>query len=98
MMALMDKEQAKKIAELARIQISDDEAEKLAGEMGSILTYINKIKEVSSDADDDRIESAGVRNIFVEDENPHETGVNKKKLLNEAPDVEADMIKVKKIL
>lgn len=97
-MASMNKEEAKKIANLARMEISNADAEKMAGEMEAILEYVDKIKEVSANGDDDRIESASVRNIFTEDENPHETGINTEKLLNEAPGIEQNMIKVKKIM
>lgn len=97
-MALMNKEEAKKIANLARMEISDADAEKMAGEMEAILEYVDKIKEVSADGENDRIESARIRNIFTEDENPHETGINREKLLKEAPSIEQNMIKVKKIM
>jgi aspartyl-tRNA(Asn)/glutamyl-tRNA(Gln) amidotransferase subunit C len=96
----MDKDEVKKIAELSRLDINDDELEKVAKDMGSILEYIDKIKSVEIDdqSAEARIESAGVRNVMVEDENPHAAGMNTKEVLDSAPETEKDFVKVKKIL
>lgn len=97
----MNKDEAKKLAELARIEATDEELEKAAGEMGSILEYIDKLKAAPiapDEAAESRAENAAVRNVMVSDENPHESGINTEKILNEAPATQDDMIKVKKIL
>jgi len=102
----MNKEEIKKIADLARLEISDDESEKLAGEIDSILGYIDQIKETeigSGDGSetsqkDSRIESASVRNVMVDDDEPHKKGINTEALINEVPDSEDNLVKVKKIL
>ena len=102
----MDKKEAKKIAELARLEMENLELEKVAGEMSSILEYIDKIKsaDVSSkgngeaSSEESRIENAGVRNIMTEDENPHENGINTDVLVKEMPESQDNMAKVKKIM
>jgi len=97
----MDKTEAKKIADLARLEVADDELEKIAKEMSSILEYVDKIKsaDIPEDSDgEERIESAGTRNIMAEDENPHESGINTKRLVDEMPEKDGDFTKVKKIL
>jgi aspartyl-tRNA(Asn)/glutamyl-tRNA(Gln) amidotransferase subunit C len=96
----MNKDEAKKLAELARSEVSDAELEKVAGEMGSILEYVDKIKsaDISDFSAESRAENAAVRNVMVEDETSHEPGTNTEKLLAEAPEVQDDMVKVKKIL
>ena len=95
----MNKDEAKKLAELARLEIADDELEKIAKDMGSVLEYIDKIKTADiPEGDELRIENAGVRNVMVPDENPHETGINTEKLLKEVPEAQDYQIKVKKIL
>jgi aspartyl-tRNA(Asn)/glutamyl-tRNA(Gln) amidotransferase subunit C len=96
----MNKDEAKKLAELSRISVSDDELEKIANEMGSILEYVDKIKsaDISGFSAESRAENAGVRNVMVEDEEVHEVGENTEKVLKEAPLVENSMVKVKKIL
>lgn len=94
----MNKEEIKKIADLARLEISEEESEKFAGEIDSILGYIDQLKSAEISEDDSRIESAGVRNVMNEDENPHEPGINTEALVAEAPESQDNLIKVKKIL
>lgn len=96
----MNKEEVKKIADLARLEISDEESEKMAGEIDSILGYIDQIKNAEIDSSDSksRIENAGVRNIMREDKDPHLKGENTKDLIEETPDSQDNLIKVNKIL
>lgn len=96
----MNKDEAKKLADLARIDVAEEELEKIASDMGSILEYVDKIKSASivDDSPESRAENATVRNVMVADENPHEAGVYTDKVLAEAPDTQDNMVKVKKIL
>jgi len=41
-------DEVRKIAELARLRFSDDELAKMAGELESILTYIQKLEEIDT--------------------------------------------------
>lgn len=98
----MNKDEIKKIADLARLEISEEESEKMAGEIDSILKYVDQIKSAEIPQEDgeskSRIENAGVRNVMREDENPHEVGENTESLINEVPESQDNLIKVKKIL
>ncbi|HMP67533.1 MAG TPA: Asp-tRNA(Asn)/Glu-tRNA(Gln) amidotransferase subunit GatC [Candidatus Paceibacterota bacterium] len=40
----MNKQDVKKFADLARIEMSDDELAKMAGEIDSVLSYVDQIK------------------------------------------------------
>ncbi len=92
----MDKEQVQNLAKLARIEIGDEEAERLTHEFSAILEYVGEIKdiEVSSLG----IQGETLKNVMRGDEGPHETGLYTKKILEQAPAREGDYIKVKKIL
>lgn len=85
------------LAKLARLKLTEEEVEKYTKEFGDILGYVEKIKEVSGD-DSERIESAGVRNVFREDGEPQESGMYTDELLAEAPESKDGFVKVKKIL
>jgi aspartyl-tRNA(Asn)/glutamyl-tRNA(Gln) amidotransferase subunit C len=86
-----------KLASLARIKIEENEKEQFGKEIDSILGYVNQIKEAKVSLD--QSERVGdIKNVLREDANPHETGVNTEKLLNEAPGREGQFVKVKKIL
>ena len=89
-------EEVKKLAKLSRIDITDDEAEKLGADMGSILEYIDQIKDVKADLSDQDMQ--GPHNVLREDSNPHETGINKEALIKAAPDNDGEHLRVKNIL
>jgi len=94
----MDKEKVQKLAQLARIKISDIEAENLSREFASILGYVKDIGSVSKDTRSVSPESFPVRNIMRDDEPSHEAGFYADRLLSAAPHQEGGYIKVKKIL
>ncbi|MEI7513628.1 MAG: Asp-tRNA(Asn)/Glu-tRNA(Gln) amidotransferase subunit GatC [bacterium] len=92
----MEIKDVKKLAQLSRVHLSDEEAQELGSSLDSILGYVEQVKQVSSDTD---IEATFYStNIMREDINPNETGINREKLVNSAPRKEGNYIKVKKIL
>jgi len=86
-----------KLAELARIKISHEEAESLVGEIEPVLEYVNQIQSVAG-AGEVLPEAGAVHNIMREDGAPHEPGAFSAELLAEAPQREGEYLKVKKIL
>ncbi|MBI1974662.1 MAG: Asp-tRNA(Asn)/Glu-tRNA(Gln) amidotransferase subunit GatC [Candidatus Zambryskibacteria bacterium] len=91
----MNKEEVLKLAKLARIDVSDEEAENLAKELGSILNYVSEIKSVDVSEG-----STGftLKNVFRSDSESHPSGQFTDAILAQAPSREGDYIKVKKIL
>lgn len=94
----MDKGKVLSLAQLARIKLSDAEAESLSQEFGSILNYVGEVKSVSLEERSLNREGFPNRNVFREDSDGHESGIYTEKLLAEAPSRQGDFIKVKKIL
>jgi aspartyl-tRNA(Asn)/glutamyl-tRNA(Gln) amidotransferase subunit C len=86
------------LAELARIDISDDQAEELAGSISDILEYVESVKEVAGDDDGDGPHVGPVHNVLREDKSPHEPGAYRDQLLAEAPDTEGGNVVVPPIL
>lgn len=85
-----------KLANLSRIEISEEEQKELLGDMESILDYVKEIQEVATE---EKIpEAPKHRNIMREDKESHESGIYSKELLDEAPNQDAGYVKVKKIL
>lgn len=92
----MEIKDVKKLAQLSRINLSDEEAQELGSSLDSILHYVEQVKQVSSDTN---IEANYYStNVMREDSNPNETGLNTEKLVNSAPKKEGNYVKVKKIL
>lgn len=94
----MDKEKVLSLAKLARIDISETEADKLSSEFAAILGYVGEVKAMvpaeNSHSDENDLP---LKNIMREDNAPHESGIYTKELLAQASQ-HGDYIKVKKIL
>jgi len=94
---MISKEEIKKLADLARINIEDKEIENLRGEMDAILDYVSQVKSVAGDMKKDA-ETEGIKNVMREDENPAESEKYSRELIAEFPDSENNYLKVKRIL
>ena len=85
----------KRLAELSRINVSDQEESALRADIDSILSYVEHITNVSSDLSS---EIGDLYNVMREDGEPHKTGLYTKDLLKESSLVNGDYIEVKKII
>lgn len=94
----MNKDEVIKLANLARVEISNDEADKLSLEFGAILDYVGEIKKAGLSNKEYGVKNDGVINVVREDVGAHESGIHTEDLLNEAPEREGSYLKVKKIL
>ncbi len=91
----MTHEEIQKLGFLARIEVSEEDAVRFAGDMDNILNFLKQIESVDVS---DVTPVHRLKNITREDENPYEKGQFSDDLLAEAPEVQDGFIKVKKIL
>jgi len=88
-----------KLAKLARIEISDTEAESLSHEFDAILNYVGEVKKISiTDHQQSTTNKHAVRNVLRDDIHAHASGEFSEAILKNAPAREGEYIKVKKIL
>ena len=87
-----------KLASLARLKLSDEEAEHLSHEFESILQYVGEVKAVSGTGKSLSPENFPGRNVMRDDVSTHEPGAYSEVLLAAAPAREGQYVKVKKIL
>ena len=93
----MKKEEVQKLADMARIDITDTESASLAEDITAIIGYVSEIDHITSETG--VVKKVGaVHNIMREDEAPHEAGMYTDDLLDSAAGREGQYIKVKKIL
>ncbi len=95
---MITKENVKKIANLARIKVSEAEEEKLQKDLSSILEYIDTLSEVDVSDVRPTAHAADIFNIVREDGEgllDEETAAG---IVKSAPDREDGFIKVKAIL
>ncbi len=86
-----------RLAGLARIELTPAEEEAFVEEIGSILSYVATIKEITGDAPPEKV-AGPVANVMREDGEPHDGGLYTEDLLSLAPQRTGQYIEVKKIL
>lgn len=94
----MNKEKVLNLATLARIRISEAEAESLSHEFDAILQYVGEVKSIGVGKEAKNPADFPIRNVMREDGGPHESGIHTEGILKNAPAREGDYLKVKKIL
>lgn len=91
----MTHEEIQKLGFLARIEVSNEEAERFALDMQNILNFLKQLETVDVS---DTSPVHRLKNVVREDEHPYEKGEFTSDLLQEAPAVQDGFIKVNKIL
>ena len=93
---MTDEPDIEKLLSLARLSVSENEKEKLRGEIASILSYISDIRRSAVGALTPT--PARLHNVLRDDGEPHESGHYTEALLRAFPNREEDYLKVKKII
>ena len=83
------------LAALARLEVSDTEVAKLEQEIPDILKFVEQIQNANVSAE---AKSPELRNVMRADENPHESGIYTKRLLDAAPKTKNGRIVVKQVV
>ena len=86
----------RKVAKLARLALDESQLAQLAGQLESILTYVNKINEVDTSAVPPMAHALPVHNVLRAD--VAQPGLPIDKVLQNAPDVEGRFFKVPKVI
>lgn len=93
-------EEVKKLAELARIEVGDAEAQTLAKDMEQILGYVEQVRHIAEIPGG--IAEAEPVNVMRADAppagGPHQSGVYTSALMSAVPETEDGLVKVPKIL
>lgn len=90
------KDEVEHIAHLARLGLTEEEKEKFAQQLSSILDYVEQLKEVDTEGVEPTAQVTGLENIFRSDEIEDSDEI-RDKLLKQAPDIEDDLIKAKAV-
>lgn len=94
----IDKKEVEHIAGLARIKLAEKEKDKMTKELGAILGYIDKLKEVNTEGVEPIAHITGLTDIFRKDDNPRgPDSENIKRLMGQAPDEKGGYVKVKSV-
>ena len=72
---MISKEEVKKLADLARLNVPEGELDKLAKDLESILGYVSELKNAPVPPAGEMADEQKLINVLREDINPHESGV-----------------------
>jgi aspartyl-tRNA(Asn)/glutamyl-tRNA(Gln) amidotransferase subunit C len=89
---VIDREQVLHVARLARLKLSEDEVERMSGELSTILDHIEKIGELDLDEVEPTSHVVQVENVLRPDE-PRDSWP-RDRMLGEAPDASDDGFRV----
>lgn len=94
----LDKKQVEHIARLARLGLAEDEKEKFANQLSSILDYVEKLNSIDTKGVEETAQVTGIENVMRPDEIEDWGQATKDALIAAAPEKEGRFIKTKPIL
>ena len=92
----IDIDQVRKVANLSRLDLSQDQLAEFAGQLSSILEYVEKMNELDTDGVEPLAHCLDVSNCFREDIAKESLGTDK--ALSNAPEQDGQFFIVPKIL
>ena len=81
---MIDREQVLHVARLARLELSDDEIERMAGELSGILEHVDRISGLDLDGVEPTAHVVALENVLRADE--PEPSLPRDRALEQAPD------------
>lgn len=93
---MLTKEEVVKIAQLARIELTEKEVEKFQKELSAVLDYVEELKLVNVDGLEEVSQVTGLVNVQREDKVVDHG--NREEILSIAPETKDGYYKVKAIL
>lgn len=98
----MELKDIKKLAELARIDMTEEEMTGLSKDFDSILAYVDQVREASGllieEKGNSKKEDSTLFNVMRDDVALNERGKYTEKIMQEVPETKDGFLKVKKIL
>jgi len=94
----LNKKQIEHIANLARLELTNEEIKKYGSQLSDILNYIDQLKEVDVSNIEPTAQVTGLENVMREDKAEDWDNKERQAALKEAPEVEEGQVKVKRVL
>ena len=92
----IDRQQVRKVAQLARLDLTEAEIEEFTGQLGAILEYVEKMNELDTAAVEPLAHCLPIHNVFRADDVRESLGTEQ--TLANAPQRDGPFFKVPKIL
>lgn len=88
----------KHVAELSRLEFSDDEVETYTKQMNSIINMANELSEVDTEGVEETVQVVDRDTVFREDKPEHWQGQDRETLMENVPEKANGFIKVPVII
>lgn len=95
-MADISKEQVKRVADLARLALTDEEVELFAKQLGDIIDYAELLNELDTEGVEPTTHVLDLKNVMRKDE--PKKWITQEEALKNAPDVQDGQFRVPAIL
>lgn len=89
-------EEVRHVARLARLELSEEEVARFTRQLGEILQAAKRLQELDTEGVDPTFYPLPLRNVFRPDE--VRPSLPRERVLQNAPEVEADMFRVPRII
>jgi aspartyl-tRNA(Asn)/glutamyl-tRNA(Gln) amidotransferase subunit C len=91
----LSKQEVEKIARLSRLELTDEEKDKFAGQLSAVLDYVGKLDEVNTENVAMTAQVTGLENVYREDK--VDQCDFQKELIKQAAESEDNLIKTKSV-
>jgi aspartyl-tRNA(Asn)/glutamyl-tRNA(Gln) amidotransferase subunit C len=96
-MAELNRDDVLKLAQLARLSLTDDEVEEFRDELSAILAYVQQLQDVDVAGLKPTTQVSGLTNV-MRDDILVDYGIDRGDLLRNVPQIEDEMVKVKRMV
>ena len=96
MPAKIDPDQVRRIARLARINLTTDELDQFAGQLSDVLDYVDQLNELNTEGVEPTTHPLKISNVFRDDKAAQ--SLSSKEALANAPRKHGDFFAVPKVL
>ena len=93
----LNAEQVEHVARLARLELVEEEKERLGQQLSSILEYVGQLQGIDTSAVEPMNHVADLVSVWGEDEAAPSTEEERSQLLAAFPEREGDLLKVKSV-
>ncbi len=95
---MLTKEEVEHIAELARIELTQEETTKYQKDLSSILAYFEQLQEIDTNNVEPIGHITGMTNMYREDREEEFGDLGRKEIMENVPDTKDNFIRVKAVL
>ncbi len=96
-MSKLSRDDVLKLAALSKLRLSDEEVEKLRGELSEILSYVEMLDKVDISGVEPTYQVSGLKNVYRQDKT-RDYGYKTEDLLKNALAIQDGQFKVKRVL